>query len=147
MAVGPDARFARRTWRQKLKDLKALWHRNPRIVIGGSTVLVLVFLALLAPLITPYDPTAADASVSLQAPSGAHWFGTDDLGRDVFSRMVWGARLSLSVGLISVSIGLLVGVGVGLAAGYVGGLVDLLAMRAIDALLAFPALILAIRSW
>jgi peptide/nickel transport system permease protein len=118
--------------------------RNPRIVIGGALVLLLVLMAVLAPVIAPYDPTAVDGGQSLQPPSLAHPFGTDDLGRDVFSRVVWGSRVSLSVGLISVSIGLLVGVSLGLAAGYLGGAVDLLAMRAIDALLAFPALILAI---
>lgn len=118
--------------------------RHPRIAIGGGLVVLLVGMALLAPLVAPYDPVAADPSHSLEAPSATHPFGTDDIGRDVFSRVLWGSRISLAVGVISVSIGLLVGVSLGLAAGYLGGLVDLLAMRAIDALLAFPALILAI---
>ncbi len=118
--------------------------RNPRILVGGTIVFLLLAAAIFAPLIAPYDPTAVDVSQSLEPPSAAHWFGTDDLGRDVFSRVLWGSRISLSVGVISVSIGFLVGVSLGLLAGYVGGVVDLLAMRAIDALLAFPALILAI---
>jgi peptide/nickel transport system permease protein len=118
--------------------------RHPRLLVGGALVLVLLVLAVLAPAIAPYDPIEVDPARSLEPPGLAHWLGTDDLGRDVFSRVVWGARVSLSVGLISVSIGLLIGVSVGLAAGYLGGVVDLLAMRAIDALLAFPALILAI---
>lgn len=118
--------------------------RHPRLLVGGALVLMLAMTAALAPRIAPYDPVAVDASQSLEPPSVAHWLGTDDLGRDVLSRVIWGARISLSVGLISVSIGFLVGVSVGLAAGYLGGTVDLIAMRAIDALLAFPALVLAI---
>ncbi|MFN8636450.1 MAG: ABC transporter permease [Chloroflexota bacterium] len=118
--------------------------RNPRVLIGGSVVVLLALVALLAPYIVPYDPIDVDPSQAMEAPSLKHWLGTDDLGRDVFSRVVMGSRVSLSVGLISVTIGLVLGVSIGLAAGYLGGTVDLLAMRAIDALLAFPALLLAI---
>ncbi len=124
--------------------MRRLVRRYPRMLIGGALIALLLFAALFAPLVAPYDPTAVDASVSLEPPSPQHWLGTDDLGRDVFSRVIWGSRVSLSVGIISVSIGFFVGVTLGLVAGYLGGLVDLLAMRAIDALLAFPALILAI---
>lgn len=105
---------------------------------------MLLLTAVFAPALAPYDPIQVVPSRSLQPPSAQHWFGTDDLGRDVFSRVVWGSRVSLSVGAISVSIGFLVGVTVGLLAGYFGGAVDLVAMRVIDALLAFPALVLAI---
>jgi peptide/nickel transport system permease protein len=105
---------------------------------------VLLLVAIFAPLLTPYDPIVGDVSDSLQAPSAVHWLGTDDLGRDVMARVLFGARLSLSVAAISVSIGLGVGVSVGLIAGYTGGGVDLLLMRLIDALLAFPGLLLAI---
>ncbi|HEV8534799.1 MAG TPA: ABC transporter permease [Candidatus Limnocylindria bacterium] len=118
--------------------------RNPRMLIGGAMVLTWLLLALLAPFIAPYDPIKVNVSGALQPPSGIHFLGTDDLGRDVFSRVLWGSRVSLSVGVISVSIGFLVGVTLGLAAGYLGGTFDLLVMRAIDALLAFPALVLAI---
>lgn len=118
--------------------------RNPRVLIGGSVVVLLALIALLAPYIVPYDPIDVDPSQSLEAPSLKHLLGTDDLGRDVFSRVMMGSRVSLSVGLISVTIGLVLGVSIGLAAGYLGGTVDLLAMRAIDALLSFPALLLAI---
>jgi len=124
--------------------VRQLARRHPRILIGGTFVVVLVLLALAAPLVAPYDPTQVDMSVSLEPPSGAHWLGTDDLGRDVLSRTIWGSRVSLSVGLIAVGLGLGVGVTLGLLSGYVGGLFDLIAMRGIDALLAFPALILAI---
>lgn len=124
--------------------MRAFLRRNPRILIGGSLVAALVSMALFAPWLAPYDPTLVDPQIALEAPSGLHWFGTDDLGRDVLSRVIWGSRISLAVGIIAVGIGFIVGVGLGLAAGYIGGLFDLLAMRAIDALLAFPALILAI---
>jgi peptide/nickel transport system permease protein len=107
-------------------------------------VALLVLVAILAPVLVPYDPIDVDPSRSLESPSVQHWLGTDDLGRDVLSRVILGSRVSLSVGLISVTIGLVVGVSIGLAAGYLGGPVDLLAMRVIDALLAFPALLLAI---
>jgi peptide/nickel transport system permease protein len=119
-------------------------HRNPRVLLGGTVVGLLVLLAALAPVLTPYDPIEVNPIDSLQAPTLKHWLGTDDLGRDVLTRVLWGARVSLAVGLISVSIGLLVGVSLGLSAGYLGGTVDLVAMRVIDALLAFPALLLAI---
>jgi len=119
-------------------------HRHPRLALGGGLVALLVLVAIFAPLLTPYDPTLGDVLDGLQAPNGAHWLGTDDLGRDVMARVLFGARLSLSVALISVSIGLGLGVSVGLIAGYAGGAIDLLLMRLIDALLAFPALLLAI---
>jgi peptide/nickel transport system permease protein len=118
--------------------------RHPRLFIGGGLVAFLILVAIFAPFIARYDPTFVNVSESLEPPSATHWFGTDDVGRDVFARTVYGSRISLSVGLIAVSIGFFTGVTIGLFAGYVGGLVDLLAMRAIDALLAFPALILAI---
>jgi peptide/nickel transport system permease protein len=118
--------------------------RNPRMIIGGLIVLGWLFAAAFAPFVAPYDPIKVNVSDSLIPPGAAHWLGTDDLGRDVLSRVIWGSRVSLSVGVISVSIGLLVGTSLGLAAGYLGGKFDLFIMRGIDALLAFPALILAI---
>jgi len=105
---------------------------------------LLLFVALFAPLLSRYDPTVGDATDGLQAPNLVHWLGTDDQGRDVMTRVFFGARLSLSVAAISVGIGLIVGVTIGLVAGYAGGVVDLLLMRVIDALLSFPALLLAI---
>lgn len=127
-----------------MKRARAFIRRNPRILVGGGLVALLLFAALSAPVAAPYDPTKVDVSVSLEPPSWAHLLGTDDLGRDVFSRAMWGARISLSVGLIAVAIGLLAGVSIGLVAGYAGGPFDMISMRAIDALLAFPALLLAI---
>jgi len=118
--------------------------RNPRMIVGGIIVLAWFLVAIFSPVIAPYDPIKVNVIDSLQPPNMNHWLGTDDLGRDVLSRVMWGSRVSLSVGVISVSIGLLFGTSLGLAAGYLGGKFDLLIMRGIDALLAFPALILAI---
>lgn len=123
---------------------QALLRRNPRLVIGGGLVALLVLIAIFAPLLTHCDPYFGDVSDSLLPPGAAHWLGTDDQGRDVMARVLYGARISLSVAVISVSIGLIGGVTVGLIAGYVGGVTDLLLMRVIDALLAFPGLLLAI---
>jgi peptide/nickel transport system permease protein len=128
----------------RITGLGALARRNPRLLIGGSLVLLLLVVALTARVIAPYDPIRADVSQGLQPPSLRHWLGTDDQGRDVLSRMLVGSQVSISVSAISVLIGLLVGTTVGLVAGYIGGLVDLIGMRMIDALLAFPALLLAI---
>jgi peptide/nickel transport system permease protein len=122
----------------------AMLRRNPRLPIGGGLVALLVFVALLAPLLTRFDPIVGDASDGLLAPSAAHWLGTDDQGRDIMARVLFGARISLLVAFISVSIGAIVGVTIGMTAGYAGGTADLLLMRVIDALLAFPALLLAI---
>jgi peptide/nickel transport system permease protein len=118
--------------------------RNPRMIIGGALVLMWILVAIFAPWVAPYDPKSVNVTDALLPPSGTHLLGTDDLGRDMLSRVIWGSRVSLSVGVISVSIGFFVGVSIGLAAGYLGGTFDLLMMRVIDALLAFPALVLAI---
>ncbi len=128
----------------RLAAVRNAARRNPRMILGGAIVVAWLFVAAFAPFIAPYDPIKVDVSQSLQPPSATHWLGTDDLGRDVLSRVMWGSRVSLSVGVISVSIGFLVGVSLGLAAGYLGGTFDLLVMRVIDAVLAFPALVLAI---
>ncbi len=125
-------------------QLFEILRNQPRIAIGGGLILLLVVGAVLAPWIAPYNPITVDTSQALLPPNSAHLLGTDDLGRDIFSRVLWGARISLSVGVISVSIGFLAGVTIGLVAGYAGGTVDLLAMSGIDALLAFPGLVLAI---
>ncbi|TME64636.1 MAG: ABC transporter permease [Chloroflexi bacterium] len=114
------------------------------MIVGGAMVVAWLLIALLAPVVAPYDPIKVTVGDALRSPSLAHLLGTDDLGRDVLSRVIWGSRISLSVGLISVGIGFFVGVSVGLAAGYLGGKFDLFVMRGVDALLAFPALVLAI---
>jgi peptide/nickel transport system permease protein len=107
-------------------------------------VLGFIALALLAPWISPYDPIETSWSAVRHAPSSVHWFGTDDIGRDVLSRVVWGTRASLLAGVVSVSISLLFGVPIGLLAGFAGGALDALISRVTDAFLACPFLILAI---
>jgi peptide/nickel transport system permease protein len=118
--------------------------REPNAVIGAAIVLAFALVAIFAPLLSPYGPNASDWMAIRQPPSLAHWFGTDDLGRDVLSRVIFGARASLLAGVVSVVVALLIGVPFGLIAGYFGGIVDMAIARAADALLACPFLILAI---
>jgi peptide/nickel transport system permease protein len=117
---------------------------NREVMIGGAIVLLFVLVACLAPLLAPYDPLQANFLAIRKPPSWAHPFGTDDVGRDVLARVIYGARTSLMAGVVSVSIAVAVGVLFGLLAGYIGGVFDLLAMRLIDAMLAIPSLVLAI---
>jgi peptide/nickel transport system permease protein len=117
---------------------------HPRVTLAGGALLLLALVALLAPLISPQDPIATNPDVALQAPGAGHLLGTDELGRDLLSRVIWGARVSLPVAFVAVGVGLVVGAGTGLLAGYRGEITDLVLMRFVDALLAFPALILAI---
>ncbi|MDQ8731619.1 ABC transporter permease [Bradyrhizobium sp. LHD-71] len=125
------------------RALQNLFER-PSAVIGLAIIVAFIALALLAPFIAPYDPVATSWSAVRKAPSAAHWFGTDDLGRDILSRVIFGTRASLLAGVISVSIAIAVGVPLGLLAGYSGGFIDALISRITDAMLACPALILAI---
>lgn len=120
--------------------------RNRLALFGGSVVLTLLAISLLAPLISPYDPSAINAWKVLSAPSMQHWFGTDELGRDVLSRILYGSRVSLKVGFVAVGIAVSIGTVVGLVSGYYSGLVDATLMRLVDIMLCFPAffLILAI---
>jgi ABC-type dipeptide/oligopeptide/nickel transport system permease subunit len=115
-----------------------------RAWFGGGVVVLLALIAIAAPLFARYDPTSVDLINSLQAPSRAHWFGTDIQGRDVWSRLVYGARVSLTVGLVSQGIALTLGVVLGLVAGYYGKWVDEAVMRLADITLAFPTLLLLI---
>ncbi|GLI36755.1 ABC transporter permease [Geobacter hydrogenophilus] len=125
------------------------WKRfrgNRLAVAGGCVVLLLFAVSLLAPYITPWDPHAIDAYHVLLPPSTDHWFGTDELGRDVFTRVVYGARISLKVGFVSVGIAVAIGVVLGLVSGFYGGIVDTVIMRFVDIMLCFPTffLILAV---
>lgn len=118
--------------------------RHPGGMLGAVMLLILVTVAVLAPLIAPYDPLKVDPINALLPPSGEHWMGTDTLGRDQLSRAIYGARISLRLGIVSVGIAMLLGVPLGILAGYLGGRVDAVIMRLIDILLAFPSLVLAL---
>jgi peptide/nickel transport system permease protein len=127
---------ARRAWRRLMRRRGAM--------VGLAVVVFFVLVAVFAPLISPYDPVATSWSAVRKAPSAQYWFGTDEIGRDVLSRVIWGARASLLAGLVSVSIAMLLGVPIGLVAAYVGGWTDGVISRFTDAMLAVPFLILAI---
>ena len=113
-------------------------------MVGLAVVLLVIALALLAPFVAPYDPTAQSWSAVRKPPTGSHPFGTDEVGRDILARIIYGARASMAAGLVSVAIAIGIGVPLGLLAGYLGGLVDGLISRLTDAMLACPFLILAI---
>ncbi|WP_299844707.1 ABC transporter permease [uncultured Paracoccus sp.] len=125
-----------RVWR------KFRHHRSA--MFGGALVLIFVLLALAAPILPIPDPAATDWGAIRLAPSAAHPFGTDEIGRDILSRMIWGARASLMAGVVSVAIAIAVGVPLGILAGYFGGWTDAVISRCTEALLAIPFLILAI---
>jgi len=129
--------------------LREFWRRfsENRFAVAGLVVVVLLFiLSFSASLITPYDPNAIDAWHVLLPPSSSHWFGTDDLGRDVLTRVIFGARISLMVGFVAVGISILIGTLVGLLSGFYGDWVDSFLMRGVDIVLCFPTffLILAV---
>jgi peptide/nickel transport system permease protein len=142
-AIALPAGSAPRETSPARRALKRLARRRGAMV-GLALVLFFVALALLAPWISPFDPLATSWSAVRKAPSAAHWFGTDEIGRDVLSRVAWGARASLLAGVVSVCISLAIGVPIGLAAGYLGRWTDMLISRVTDAMLACPFLILAI---
>ncbi len=119
---------------------------NKLALLGGVVVVTLFVVSVLAPVLSPYDPDAIHVNEILMPPSRQHPLGTDELGRDVLSRMIWGSRISLKVGFVAVGIAIFIGVIVGAAAGYYGGWVDAVLMRFVDMMLCFPAffLILAV---
>ena len=120
--------------------------KNKLALMGGIVVVVLFVVSVFAPVLSPYDPDAIHVNEILMPPSRQHILGTDELGRDVLSRMIWGSRISLKVGFVAVGIAILIGVIVGSAAGYYGGWIDSILMRFVDIMLCFPAffLILAV---
>ena len=131
-APSPSRQFARRLI------------RKPRAVVGGTVIAAMIVAAVFAPLVAPDDPTHQNFTSLLRGPSLAHPLGTDELGRDTLSRVIYGARVSLQVGMIAVGLSLIVGGTLGLISGYAGGGVDTVIMRIMDGLLAFPALVLAL---
>jgi len=133
----------RRAVRRYLPSIELLRH-NPTAIAGLTIILAICLCALLAPILAPYGPTDTDLYSRMKPPSARHLLGTDSFGRDLLSRIIWGSRISLQVGVISVSIGLSIGVLAGLVAGYYGGIFETLIMRLMDVLLAFPGILLAI---
>jgi ABC-type dipeptide/oligopeptide/nickel transport system permease subunit len=120
------------------------WHRWRLVMIGGALVTLVLAAALFAPQIAPYSPTDLDVAVMLQGPSAEHWLGTDEVGRDVLSRTIFAARISIQVALVAVGVGLVGGTLVGIVAAYFGGIVDLVLMRFMELLFSFPAILLAV---
>jgi peptide/nickel transport system permease protein len=126
-----------------VRSRRSVWRRSPLTLAGLVLVAILAMTALFAPLLAPADPLKQTLSNRLKPPSAEHWMGTDQLGRDILSRMMYGARISLLIGLVVVVLAASVGVFVGLVAGYTGGWLDEGLMRITDVFFAFPALILA----
>ncbi len=128
---------------RRLRKLVSDILRSRSAAIGVGIVLFWVFVAVAAPLISPYSPTEL-AGERLQSPSQEHWLGTDNLGRDVLSRLIWGSRVVLLLAPVSVFLGLLIGAPLGLASGYLGGILDTFIMRVTDIMLSFPTLLIYI---
>lgn len=128
-------------------QLREMWdslRENKAAVLGLIIIAFLALVAIIGPFIMPFDPNQSDMSQSFRWPNATHWFGTDQLGRDIFSRIVSGARISLTVGLSAVAISLVIGVVLGSVAGYRGGKTDTVIMRIMDMMLAIPSILLAI---
>ena len=140
VTIAPTARVSRGLWHDAFRRLM----RNGPAIVGMVFIAIFVIGAILAPYISPYNPTVGVLASSLQGPSQAHLMGTDLLGRDEFSRVLYGARISLTVGVIAVVFGLIGGTTIGASAGGAGGRVDGFLMRVIDVLLAVPGILLAI---
>ena len=128
----PFAEFWRRLRRKRLA------------LVAAGVIIALILSAAFAPWLAPYDPAAPDYDNLLSGPSWLHWCGTDAYGRDIFSRILWGGQISLSVGFLSVALGGMAGVVLGLCSGFFGGWIDAAIMRLMDVLLAFPGIVLAI---
>jgi peptide/nickel transport system permease protein len=146
-AVAADGPLIQAPAEGRAQSIRAFMRRlsaNRLAVVGLAIISVMTLAALFAPWIAPHDPYEQVATDALLPPSAGHLFGTDNVGRDTFSRVIYGARVSLFVGVTSMILAAIIGIPLGLASGYFGGALDTVAMRAIDALLAFPALLLAI---
>ncbi len=138
IAIGADR--GERPWRRTMRRLV----KRRAALVGLVLVVFFITLSILAPIVSPYDPLATNWAMVRKPPSVLHLFGTDEIGRDILARIIWGGRASLMAGIVSVSLALVIGVPIGLVTGYAGGIVDGTVMRLIDAMLAIPFLILAI---
>lgn len=132
------------SWRTSARRLLRRLSRSRSVMIGAILLTIITVLCVLAPVLSSYNPTLMAAANRLKPPSAVHLFGTDDFGRDIFTRVLYGGQLSLQVGLISVAIACTIGTFLGIIAGYLGGWADALIMRAMDVLLAFPGILLAL---
>jgi peptide/nickel transport system permease protein len=139
-AIIADLPVSDGAWRRIARWLKSDWRAVAALAYLGA----LALLALTAPLVAPYAPTAQDINAMLQDPNAAHWLGTDDLGRDTLSRLIYGAPISLFASLLAVAVGLVLGVPIGLCAGFLGGKTDAVISRVIETLMSFPGIVLAI---
>jgi peptide/nickel transport system permease protein len=126
-----------------LKHARHVLSENPVTLVAAGLFLVFVFMALFGPYIVPFDPLASNTSVALQPPSATHWFGTDALGRDIFSRTVVATRLDLGIAVAAVAVSFVIGMPLGLAAGFFGGWWDRIVSRVSDTIMAFPLFVLA----
>lgn len=126
------------------RGLLKAFNANKTSWVGLGLFLFVAILAVLAPVISPHDPLDQDVFARLQGPSATYWFGTDAFGRDILSRILWGARISLTIGLVSIGLAMVIGTAIGVVAGYFGGRTDVIVMQIMDVLLAFPSLILGL---
>lgn len=140
----PSPKIAKPAPRSTWSKLRRAARRKPLGAIGAAIILVFVLVATFAPLLAPHDPFLIDSNNLLAAPSWQNWMGTDEYGRDIMSRIIYGARVSIFVGLMAVGIGSSSGALLGLISGYAGGTVDYVIQRVMDTLMAFPTLILAL---
>ena len=137
--ITPLARRKPRT----LRFFRWLW-RHPAVTLGGFIVSLIVLAGLFAPLITRHDPYAQDLIDTLLPPDAGHWFGTDDYGRDIFARVIYGARISIIEVVLSVGLAMIIGIPLGIIAGMAGRYTDMIIMWFMDMLFAFPGIVLAI---
>ena len=142
VAIPPVPVVNPRARRRRL--LRKRFMRRPLAVAGLIVATLFILMAIFAPWIAPYSPSASDFNATLAPPSSEHWLGTDELGRDVLSRIIWGARASIAAGVLATLLGMVIAVPLGVVAGYYRGWIDTVIARATDVLLAFPFLILAV---
>ncbi|HEV8461846.1 MAG TPA: ABC transporter permease [Gaiellaceae bacterium] len=142
VAIPPVSVVNPRARRRRLQRKRFM--RRPLAVAGLVVATLFILMAIFAPWIAPYSPSASDFNATLAPPSSEHWLGTDELGRDVLSRIIWGARASIAAGVLATLLGMVIAVPLGVIAGYYRGWIDTVIARATDVLLAFPFLILAV---
>ncbi len=140
-AVAADPELPSRSF---VSDVWRRFRASGGALVGAAVIAAIVLIALFAPLVAPHDPLAQDLATGAQGPSAAHWFGTDKLGRDVFARIVYGARISIRIGFVAVGLAITAGTLIGMIAGYAGRQVEAVLMGLMDLMLAFPSIILAI---